>query len=364
MGNNHIPIQQLHPRPVRGLKKALTDAAGAEKTLLESKSNPALSPSSSLGWAQLTKVANRGLGTLELIKIYESGDNAKFWKNYLENTMTEQDRKDFNAHKIGTMKLQPFYEKTMDDMVLAFFKRVAGTVPNVPRAIGTYPNLRTTLSKLMLDNDTTTYWTSSAGQTNGDWVGVDMGKVVPVEEVLIHQGRNSTDDVDYFDNVALEVSTDGRNWTALTESMPRTYIIDWKGEPVDARFVRIARRDSKKQNWASVRSFRVNPVSAERVGLNVTAADPMASLLAFDGNPMTSYASTGDIAFDRVKGSKQAVLMLDKVNSPVQLVEYDNKGKETARTAIANPYTTIDLKTKTTRMTLTGTPVVYEIVQK
>lgn len=146
--------------------------------------------------------------------------------------------------------------------------------------------------------------------------------------------------------------------------MPRTYIIDWKGEPVDARFVRIARRDSKKQNWASVRSFRVNPVSAKRVGLNVTAADPMASLLAFDGNPMTSYASTGDIAFDRVKGAKQAVLMLDKVNSPVQLVEYDNKGKETARTAIANPYTTIDLKTKTTRMTLTGTPVVYEIVQK
>lgn len=359
-----FPYNKYTPAQYDALKKALTEAAAAEATILASSSNPALVGEIKPWLAQLTKVANRGLGALDLIKVFESGDNAKFWKAYQANLMTEQDRKDFEAHKVGTMKLQPFYEKTMDDMVLAFFNRVTGTVPNVPRAVGSYPNLRTTLSKLMLDNDTTTYWTSSASQNAGDWVGIDLGKVVPVDEVLIHQGRNSTDDVDYFDNVALEASVDGREWTALTDALPNTYIIDWKGAPVNARYVRLARRDSKKTNWTSVRSFRVNPVTAARLGLNIEAADAHASLHAFDGNPMTSYKSTGNVSFDKAKDAKQAILMLGNVDKPVQLVEYDQAGKETARTTIANPYTTVDLNRKTARMTLTGTPEIYEVVQK
>ncbi len=359
-----FPFNKYTPEQFDALKKELTAAAAAEKQILASTSNPALVNEIKPWVAQLTKVANRGLGALDLIKIFESGDNAKFWKAYLANLMTEQDRKDFEAHKVGTMKLQPFYEKAMDDMVLAFFNRMSGQVPNVPRAIGSYPNLRTTLSKLMLDNDTTTYWTSSASQSAGDWVGVDLGKVVPVEEVLIHQGRNSTDDVDYFDNVALEVSVDGRNWTALTDALPRTYILNWQGDPVDARFVRIARRDSKKSNWTSVRSFRVNPVTAKRVGLNINSTDPEAALLAFDGNPMTSYRSAGETSFDKAKGATQAVLMLGEITTPVQLVEYDHAGKETARTAIANPYTTVDLNRRTSRMALTGNVDMFEIVQK
>ena len=63
----------------------------------------------------------------------------------------------------------------------------------------------------MLDNDTTTYYTSANSQKEGDWIGVDLGMVRPVDEVIVHQGRNSVDDVDYFDHVILESSVDAKN---------------------------------------------------------------------------------------------------------------------------------------------------------
>ena len=47
--------------------------------------------------------------------------------------------------------------------------------------------------------------------------GADLGCVRQVSEVRILQGRNSVDDVDYFDNTVLEYSVDRKEWKALTE---------------------------------------------------------------------------------------------------------------------------------------------------
>ncbi len=122
--------------------------------------------------------------------------------------------------------------------------------------MGSFNNSYSTQTKLMFDNDSTTYYTSGTAQTPGSWIGIDLGMVTPVKEIFILQGRNSVDDVDYFDHAALQCSADGKTWTTLIDDMRKQYIIKWAGRSCQARFVRLLRLDSEKQNWASVRTLK------------------------------------------------------------------------------------------------------------
>lgn len=330
---------------------------------MRANANPALVKELSPWLTQFTALGQRGLNTLELIKIYEAGNEAGFWDAYVSNIMTAQQRADYAAHRIGTMKLQPFYEKAMDDMIIAYFEKLAGKKPLIMKGVGSYPNLRTTLSKLMLDGDTTTHWTSANSQNEGDWVGVDLLDVISVDEILIRQGRNSVDDVDYFDHTILEYSADGKAWTALTEPMKLTYIIKWKGEPVQARYIRLRRLESEKKNWTSVRTVEVNPVSAERVGLNIVSADAQAALRAHDSNPTTVYALDGDMAFDRRKEAQTVTVLASRPEQALLIVQLDGAGKEIARTAAGTAYSKIELKPETARIVVSGHADIYEVIQ-
>lgn len=310
------------------------------------------------------KLGQRGLRTLDLIKIYENGNDSTFWNAYVANLMTQADRDAYQAHKSGTMKLQPFYDNAMDDMLRAYFTKLTGTVPMMPKGVGSYANLSTTLNKLMLDNDLNTFYTSAYSQSAGDWIGVDLGEVRPVDEICIHQGRNDVDDVDYFDHAALECSVDGNNWTMLADSLKQTYVVNWEGEPVNARYVRLRRLDSPKQNWASVRTFNVNPPSAKRIGLNVTAVDPIGSLLAFDSNPATFYRIyNGDVAFDR-KDNAQSMTLLCGTDTKLTVKQFDAKGKEIASSKVTTPYASVALLPNAKRIVVMGTGTLYELIQK
>ena len=66
---------------------------------------------------EFAKLGQRGLQTLELIKIYEGGDELEFLKAYIGNTMTPQERDAYNSHRVGTLRLQPFYENVMNDLL-------------------------------------------------------------------------------------------------------------------------------------------------------------------------------------------------------------------------------------------------------
>ncbi|MDE7411354.1 MAG: discoidin domain-containing protein, partial [Paramuribaculum sp.] len=254
--------------------------------------------------------------------------------------------------------------RSLDDMVYHFLYKLTGIRPAIYKGIGTYPNLRTSLSKLMLDNDTTTYYTSANSQGAGDWIGVDLGELRPVEEIIVHQGRNSVDDVDYFDNVALEYSTDGRQWIALTDSLPKTYIVTWEGAPVEARYVRLKRLDSDKKNWASVRSFKVNPPSAKRIPLNVTASDAQGALLAFDSNPMTTFDSKDSISFDRKSKADKLIILGTELTPAFTLLQLDSKGNTIAQTPVNTAYSTIAIEPAAVRFTLRGNGKLAEIIQQ
>ncbi len=354
-----FPYNKYTPEQFNALRDEFSRIVKVEDAMRRN-ANPALIAEISPWLTQFTALGNRGLRTLDLIKTFEKGDNAEFWNAYVNNIMTSEEKADYDAHKIGTMKLHPFYERAMDDMILAFFENMTGRKPLTMKGIGSYPNLRTTLSKLMLDGDTTTYYTSASSQGAGDWIGVDLLETIPVDEITVHQGRNSIDDVDYFDNVALEYSADGRTWTALTEPLAQTYIVSWKGEPVNARYIRLNRLDSKKSNWASVRTFAVNPASAQRIGLNVTAADPQAALRALDSDPTSAYTINGDMAF----GATTLTLLASQPNQPMTLIQTDAKGREISRTQIASAYSETPIAPETTRIVISGRANIYEAIQK
>lgn len=312
------------------------------------------------------KLGARGECTLDLIKLYKTADNADFWAAYVNNLMSTEDRKAFDAHKSGTMKLQPFYENAMDDLAFDFYKKLTGEMPLSYKGIGSFSNVQTILSKLMFDNDSTTYYTSGAAQDNQSWIGADLGCVRDVTEISILQGRNSTNDVDYFDNAVLEYSVDGKSWQQLTDSLQKQYIINWTGDPVKAQYVRLKKLPSTKSNWASIRSFEVNPVRIENLSFGVKANDLDKALFAFDKNLGTSYINKGSLSFGIPENASQCTI-LTKINASgatAKLKQFAADGKLISETAINTPYAEIDLTKEVAKIEIEGDIEIFEIIFK
>ena len=310
------------------------------------------------------KLGARGNRAIDLIEAYKSGcDDSEFWNAYIANVMTDDERKAYEAHKSGTMKLQPFYENAMDDLATAFLTKLNGEAPVSYRGIGSFANSKTTLTKLMFDNDSTTHYTSGVSQQAGDWIGVDLGKVIDVNAVSILQGRNSVDDVDYFDHAALECSSDGKAWTALIPDMTKQYVINWTGDGVRARYVRLKRLDSEKTNYAAVRSFEVNPLTAANVGFAIEADDVDGALLMFDQRLDTSHTIDGALSFDVADGVTGYTLLLDKLlGGEVRVMQLAADGTVLGELTVDNPFIDLDLLEGASRIKIAGNVRVVEII--
>lgn len=327
----------------------------ANKALLQ-ELNPWLS--------EFAKLGTRGRKAIELARIYRSGqDEALFWNNYVQNIMTPQDRRNYEAHKSGTLKLQPFYENIMDDMAHGYLKKLSGQVPSDYKGIGSFATARTVQTKLMLDHDSITYYTSGIAQKPGDWIGVDLRAVRPVKEVSVLQGRNSKDDVDYFDHAVLEYSADGKAWKPLTGELDKQYVIHWNGQPVQARYVRLKRLDSKRTNYASVRSFEVNPLRPDGLGFALKADTLDKAVYAFDNNLATSYSSNGMLEFGTTPDVKAYTLLLNTPHTPVKCVQLDKNGRVLNESVLSSAYTRITpAGSEVAAIRLEGPVEIFEIV--
>lgn len=311
---------------------------------------------------EFRKLGIRGQKTLELMEMYDNATPEKFWSLYVQNVMSKEDKDAYQAHKSGTLKLQPFYENGMNDMLYDFYSKVAGDIPGTKKAIGTYSNLYSPQGKIMFDNDTTTHYTSGKAQRSGDWIGVDLGKIKDVYEVSILQGRNSINDTDFFDHAILEYSTDGKDWIAMTDSLTNQYIINWKETPVQARYVRLKRLDSKKSNWSSIRSFDINPTNIESLGLNVKGNNLDEAIYAFDEDPTTSYHLNNLLSFD-VPNSTSEYIILQKRSTPIKIKQYSSKGKLISESSSENDFLRIEPNKETKRIELEGDSEIFEIIQ-
>lgn len=307
------------------------------------------------------RLGERGEKALGLISLLEEGKTEEFWTEYTSNLMTADRLASYNAHKCGTFKLQPFYENAMDDLGIMFYEKLSGEKSSVVRGIGSFNNSFSTQTKLMFDNDSTTYYTSGTAQSKGSWIGVDLCSAVPVEEIFILQGRNSTDDVDYFDHAALQYSADGKTWHTLIDDMQKQYVIKWEGEPVQARFVRLLRLDSPKQNWASVRTFEVNPAKPGNLGFQIQAADPQAAVDAFDKDVQSFYRCEGTLSFGLAEGSRSLTLLTGD-GSEFTVKQLDKDGNEILSSTRSGAFTSVELAPETAGVAIDGTADIYEII--
>ncbi len=320
---------------------------------MEAKCNNQLLMKELKPWlTEFGKLGKRGVEAIGLIEQYRAGNDSIFWTGYVDALMTPEERKAYDAHKSGTLKLQPFIENALEDMVIGFYGRVAGNTPAIHIPIGSYPNLATRQSRLMTDRDTTNHYTSAEAQKDGDWIGLDLGTLRKVNNIRVMQGRNSTADTDYFDNVVLQASADGHTWTDLTSPLKETYDIIWKDDNgIDARYVRIKRLDSKRTSWTTVREFFVNPVTADNLPYSATASAVDIMLNAFDNNPDTYSTLAGDTWNITPESGANSILVLSKtIDNPVTVDQIDAKGNIVSSDTITTPWRKINLANGTTKV--------------
>lgn len=345
------------------LKEEFENIAAAPAEIIAGLENKALLEEINPWLTEFGRLGERGMRTLDLIKVFESGNKAGFWNAYVDNLMSSEDRAAYNAHKSGTLKLQPFYENAMNDMVRVFYKGVAGKIPNTMTPIASYRNIVSPSGNLMFDDDSTTYYTSTTGQRTDDWIGADLGGVRIIREISILQGRNSADDVDYFDNAIVEYSKDGRYWKTLLDSLERQYVIKWKGDAIDARYIRIRKLPSSKRNWAAVRSFEVNPVRLHELGFAVKAKEPETAVYAFDGNPTTFYHSEGRLSFEISDYVKEYILLL-KLVGDVSVKQIDTNGVVVSSILIKDDYVAVPVAEGAVSMRIDGDVKIFEIIDR
>lgn len=317
--------------------------------------------------SEFGKLGTRGKNAIEIARIYRSGaDNSAFWNKYIQNMMTADEQKAYEAHKSGTMKLQPFYENMMDDMAYGFLQKLTGETPMDYKGIGSFKTAATTQVKLMLDGNDQSYYTSGTAQKAGDWLGVDLGCLRDVREVSILQGRNSVDDVDFFDHAILECSEDGKQWKPLIDDMQNQYVIEWKGKPVKARYVRLRRLDSKRTNWAAIRSFDVNPARVDNLGFKLEADSVQQALSAFDQRINTSYHNHGTLIFEVPQGTHSYTWLFGKLpsNGNVTLRQLKTDGSVLSETDVHSSFLQLELAKDAAKIELTGDVEIFEIIKQ
>ncbi|MDE6051599.1 MAG: beta-N-acetylglucosaminidase domain-containing protein, partial [Paramuribaculum sp.] len=150
-----FPYNNYTPEQFEALRAEFAKITGVEAAML-ANANPALIKEMAPWLTQFTALGERGLRTLDLIKTFESGDTVAFWNAFLANRMTPEQTEAYNTHKIGTMKLQPFYKNAMDDMIVAFYEKLTGEKPAILKGVGNVPYLSREMIAPMLDGDLST----------------------------------------------------------------------------------------------------------------------------------------------------------------------------------------------------------------
>lgn len=330
------------------LSDQLRHAAAAPATLRSDCRNGQLIRELSPWLREFSALVERDTKALEMMRTYQQGaETGTVWTAYTGNLMDDAALTAYSAHKSGTMRLQPFYENAMEDIAAALYRRITGRISTACHPIGSYPTLADGQAKRMLDGDTGTYYHSNASQETGQWIGLDLGSLREVADLEILQGRNSVDDVDFFDRCIVEYSADGKQWTALTGELAGTYEIRWQGTPVKARYVRMRKLQTEKKSWCAVREFRVN-----------TAISP-----ALDGNLATRVRSYGVFAYQPGEGAKACDLFLRvAAGDRVHVVQRDRQGRTLADQTHDTSYIHVDLLPGATTVEIVGEADIYEII--
>ncbi len=125
---------------------------------------------------------------------------------------------------------------------------------------GYTPSQNTSESALTDGNDDTFVWYSTPKDASnvGDYVGIDLGKVMTIDTVRFIMGASGNDHWNKYD---LEYSTDGTEYKKFKsyEQENDKKVVEEKFDNIEARYVRVKNTEYKKV-WLKMSEFKVVPV--------------------------------------------------------------------------------------------------------
>lgn len=153
-------------------------------------------------------------------------------------------------------------------------------------------------SAKIFDKDESTCALFNQDQKNGDYYGVDLGRVLPVCNIEILQGSNDTD-VDYFHNAVLEYSADGETYQILRsydEDQTPQHILE-ENLDLSARFIRLRLTKTgtatKASYWTHIREIFVNKKTQEEDDFGLYASEGITGAVSLDGLTYTISPTDG-----------------------------------------------------------------------
>lgn len=346
-----FPFEEYTPAKAAPLRQQLAGMKAA-RAEIRAKCTDALLLKEIDPWlTQLQALAERTDLALALMERCDTGSPADFWDSYIANRMDSAKTAAYEAHKVGTLKWQPFYEELMDRMVDKFYRTVAGAPSSIPEVIGTFGNMQTPSRKKMFDGDSTTVYFADRVQQPGDFIGVKLPALTPLRDIRILQGRDHNDVV-IFDDCALEYSADGKEWTVLADSLRWQRDIVWNlpegAQAPQARYVRLKKYPSDLQQGVGIREFSVNS----------QGVTPEA-----DRNPSTSRPIGGTFTFSRpADAGALKILLGDLAGGKVICRQLDAAGRAVETCGIDRSFAEIPLHPEARKIELTGEAELFEII--
>lgn len=240
----------------------------------------------------LDDLANAGQAALESLVALESGNASTGWEKLsiaskaYDSAYTHKLPADDldGVAKAGTKRLSPIIGKLIEaskNQLTPILNPSDTTVsPTLYAVINGTTRTGDENGKKLFDGNVESYAQWHQDQQAGDYYGLDLGRVINVNDITVIQGSSDTDH-DIFHKARLEYSTDGEHWTTIDgadfSDGSAPHQISKTGLNIQARYVRMYLIETgtagKTDYWTHVREFTVNQKAEEkdRIYTNVEA---------------------------------------------------------------------------------------------
>lgn len=246
----------------------------------------------------LTDVATAGKASLDALLAMEAGDIATAWEGLGEagDAMDTYDtylayQGGSNMALAGSKRLIPFVQSSVlaaKNQLIPFLQPGSTEfTPSFYAVLAGKEIANSSNTAKVFDGDLTTAVQFNDVHDVGDYFGVDLGRVLPVQSIDILQGTTD-EDVDYFHNAVLEYSADTETWTTIQEydedATPQH--IAEENLDINARFIRLRLTKKGTANkgsyWTHIREITINGNVQKEPAYGLYASDNISAEVVRD----------------------------------------------------------------------------------
>lgn len=224
----------------------------------------------------------------------------------------------------GSKRLTPFINKiikVIKNDIMDMFNIKEGTfTPSIYAVMGGVEQFDNANTAKIFDGDEGTSGSFIVNQKEGDYIGIDMGKTVQVNNINILQALNDTHH-DYFHEGILEYSIDGDVWNEIGHYNNQVKI-NLEDLNFEARYVRLRLiKDMIKPYWTYIREFTVNKESPKQPRVYTNVESLKETPITINGR-RNSISNLNNIT---LKGNEYVGIKLYDISNATSLVNKVSK---------------------------------------